>query len=271
LGKSLDPLQGKGSLKLRRHKLPRLTLLLEQEHVEHEFSIATVVHAQRVFFLRLERSTTRQWKRAGLETTFQKSSSTLPALDTVKIAASLNLLTEGMARGDSSQIGTLSIPASTSFPLKDLCLVLSLFPAFSPDYRLREEQCYGFCGVVFSVTRVSCVEASFTEGQALRRAGKFGSLSIGLSTRIRQLFIDAFNAVRQYGTLAEVVPAYGLHDDTATINTLVTMLNITSRGAQTRAIMTLACVAASSAESRALVIKTGATSRLLGLLPSGSE
>jgi hypothetical protein len=120
--------------------------------------IVSVNHAQKKQFLGLERSDRARSRPSFIEFTLQTSSSMLPALETAKIAASIQMLTSGMMRGKPYRVASLPVPKSTPLTLQDLCLILILFPTFSPDYKLREEQCYWFCNVVLSMASVGCSE-----------------------------------------------------------------------------------------------------------------
>jgi hypothetical protein len=249
--------------------LPYLTRS-QQENLEHEFLIVFVTHARKECVLRLERSTPPRQRRSFFQKLTQTSSSILPALDMVRIFSSSDRLTSGMDRGPSIPVLRLPFLSQTPFALRELCLILSFFPAFSPQYKLREEQCYWFCDVVVSTVCAACEGALIVKEKGFKRAGKFGKLSVQLSAPTRKLFIDAYSIVRTLGQSSQLgtLPSDTLARES--LHTLVSMLAVPSSEARTRAVMALTRLASQSLEHRQMVWEAGIASKLIHIIPSAS-
>jgi hypothetical protein len=242
----------------------------QQENLEHEFLLAFVTHAQEQYVLRLERSTPLRQRRSFCQKLTQTSSSILPALDMVRISSSSAQLTSGMDRGAFSRVATLPFSSQKSFALRELCLILSFFPAFSPQYKLRAEQCYWFCDVVLSTVLVASGDTSIVKEEGYKKAGKFGNFSVQLSTTTRKLFTDAYSVVRtlergsQLGTLPGVTLAR------ENVDTLVSLLAVPSSEARTSAVIALTHLASQSPRLHQMVAEAGTATKLLSIIPSAS-
>lgn len=242
----------------------------QQENFEHEFLLVFVTHAQKQCVLRLERSALPQQKRSFLQKLAQTSSGFPPALDMVRISSSSEQLTSGMDRGPSIPVLRLPFLTYAPFALRELCLILSFFPAFSPQYKLRQEQCYWFCDVVVSTVREACNGVSIVKEEGFKRAGKFGKFSAQLSAPTRKLFVDAYSLIRtlgqssQLGMLPSVTPA---QED---VDMLVSMLGVSSSEAITRAVMALTRLARQSPEHRRMVAEAGIATKLVSIIDSAS-
>jgi hypothetical protein len=201
-----------------------------------------------------------------MERIVQTSSSILPALDTVRIAASIQMLTAGMNRGESYRVTSLTVPNTSPLHLRDLCLILNLFPTFSPDYKLREEQCYWFCNVALSMASVGCSGVSLKQEDGWGRAGKFGQFSVPISGPAQRTFVDTFTAVCQLGNKANGVPIPTLLSRNKAIVLLIKLLSVPSHDAQRRATIVLGFLAELSLKHRQTILDAGAEAKLLGLI-----
>jgi hypothetical protein len=192
----------------------------------------------------------------------QTSASICAALDLVRVSSSIELLTSGMARGAFIRVATLHFP-QTPLDLKELCFILSFFPAISPQYKLREEQCYWFCDVLMSTVRTAHKGAStIKEEEGFLRAGKFGKIAIPVAPT-RRLFIDAYYIIR---TLSQGLKL-SVTLTRESVETFVSMLLVPSNEAKTLAVTALANLASRSLEHRRMVTEAGTAQKLLSIIP----
>lgn len=207
-----------------------------------------------------------------MEFVLQTSSSVLPALDTVRIASSIQMLTSGMLRGRFYPIASIAIPETTPLTLQDLCLILNMFPTFSLDYKLREEQCYWFCDVVFSLASAGCDVAAVVREEGWARAGRFGSIAVRLSEHSRQFYVDTYTILWRMGSASDSTLVFDVSAvSPEAIASLVKLLEATSHDAQRRTTMALASVAQSSKASRELLVLAGAAVPLLRFVSSADS
>lgn len=220
--------------------------------------------------LRLERSTSGQQRRPFFQKLIQTSSSVCLALDTVRISSSLERLTSGMGRGPSFLVARLPFPPQAPFSLRELCLILSFFPAFSPLYKLREEQCYWFCDVLLSTVCAACDSVSVVKEEGFKRAGKFGMFSVQLSPQTRKLFVDAYSIVRALGMSPGPVTLSNTMVTPESVNTLVSMLEVPSSEARTRALIALTFLASKLSQYSQTIAAGGAAAKIISIIPDAS-
>jgi hypothetical protein len=231
----------------------------QQENLEHEFLLVFVNHKQRQCVLRLERSTPSRQRRSFLQKMRQTSLSILPALDTVRISLSWEKLTLGMGHGPIIPVVTLPFSPKTLFSLQELSVILSFFPTFSPQYKLKEEQCYWFCNVVLSTVHAVCEGVSIVEEKGFKQAGKFHKFSVQISTRMHKRFVNAYSIIWILGQSPQVdtLPSVSLTRETMDI--LVSTLSVESSETRARA----SCLSI-------IMAKAGTATKLISIIPSAS-
>jgi hypothetical protein len=139
-------------------------------------------------------------------------------------------------------------------------LILSFFPAFSPKYKPRKEQCYWFCDVILSTVRAACDGALIVKGQGFEKAGKFYTFSIQFSASACKLFIDAYNLVRTLRQGYQLGTRSGVTLVRESVHILVLMLAIPSSEARTCVVVALTHFAAQSPVHRQMVAEAGTLS-----------
>jgi len=175
-----------------------------------------------------------------------------------------------MDRGPSIPVLRVPFPSQAPFALRELCLILSFFPVFSPKYKLRQEQCYWFCDVVVSTVRAACNGASVVKEEGFKRAGKFGKFSAQLSVPTRKLFVDAYSLVRTLGQSSQLGTPPSVTLARKDMHMLVSMLAVPSSEAKTRAVIALTHLAHQSPEHRQMVAGVGTATKLISIIDSAS-
>lgn len=221
--------------------------------------------------LRLERTTPPRQQISLFQKLAQTSTSILPALDMVRVSSSKDQLTLGMGRGPSIPVVTLPFSSGTTFALRELCLILSFFPTFSPEYKLKEEQCYWFCDVVLSTVRASCKDIPIVKEKGFNRAGKFGGFSVQNSATTRKLFVDAYSIVRTLGQNFSLDELSSVTLTQETVGILVSILTVQSSEARTRAVIALTRLASELPSHRQMVAEAKIVPKLISIIPDASQ
>jgi putative lipoic acid-binding regulatory protein len=107
-----------------------------------------------------------------------------------------------MNRGESYRIATLTLK-TTPYPFGELCLILSMFCVFSPDYKLLGEQCYWFADVVFKAVHKRSPSAVITKENRYHMSGKYSSIRVPTSSVARSNLVETFEALATFESLKE--------------------------------------------------------------------
>jgi hypothetical protein len=157
------------------------------------------LHESASYFIRIERSTQQS---TGSGRWIRASSSVAVVSDTVRTANSLSKLTLEMNRGASYRIATLPLKSSP-YPFSELCLLLSMFCIFSPDYKLLGEQCYWFVDVILQAVQKRSLAASVVREKKYHMAGKYRHMTVPRSSTARSKLVTTFEVLAAFSGLAE--------------------------------------------------------------------